>query len=436
MTGPVAPPTSPSSPDDAALADRLRRGLREAAADLPTGDAAYGYVLVPQDEEGPAHDRGRGPLGAVGTGAAGHASPRIVRRAPFGRPGIAPMRARRQSVALVAAVAVLAGAVGFATRWATEPSSPGTSADGADASAPGADGAGGADGGTAAPIGDALARDASGDEARLTPGMGTAGRARVVGHQLMTYTTDGTPLGGRSLAPLGQVVAITSDTEGGWVACDADHPAPVWFPANALPVALDVHVECVPDALAVARSDDGVPALVYVDRRSGEGRWRLAARALDADRPGDGDVDLGIEGLPASWAVWSASPDGVVAEGPDGIVLLGLDGAVVPDAIEPGGGTAALRVATTSDWPFTRLVTTVAGVVVHLDGSSEVVVWDAATGEERWSEAVAADGADVDLAYDGERVAFTGAGGVIEVVDLRSGERHTLDDAIGPALLP
>ena len=419
MTGPAAPPAPPSWPpaDGPAHEDRLRRGLREAADALPADDLAYGFVVGPD---------GGGPGGP---------SRRVVRRPGFG-PGHrrrAPV-ADRRAVALAAAAALVAGALGFAARWATEPSP-----DGGEAGEPATP-----EDGTLGRIGDGITRDPSGDGTNLGALQNVTGRAVVVGRSLLTSNAEGQTIGRRSLAPLESVVAIASDTEGGWVACGPDRPAPVWYPANAVPVELDRPVACEADALSVTRTLDG-PALVYEEPHTGDG-GRLGTRLLDADRPAVGDAGLGIAGLATDgWGAWSASWDEVVAETPDGLRMYTLDGEEREVGIEVDGDMATLRAAmaftpSPEDATFSPAVAAVVAApgATEVRPAAEVVVWDLASGVVLWSDAVAAPAEDVALSFDGVTVAFAVPGESPVAVDLDTGERRTFGPLASnaPVLLP
>jgi hypothetical protein len=310
--------------------------------------------------------------------------------------------------------------------------------------------------------------------------------------EIRTYGPDGTPTGTVDLAPMSWVQAATSDLDGGWVATGhvprqdpppelpgdswndvAQHPdeaqaaldeaegataeetgdpattstihvdlgdverngevfypptvpGVMWFPADGEPVALDPAMGplSMADSMQVVDSPEG-PTLLYPTLAGDEPRLRALVLETGEDR----ELPARAPTSPTLGYVtrWSATAGRVVlTTETGGLRLVDLaTGADLP--------VAAIDVSGASDVAISHDATSVA--VIHDQdgaGSSDVVVYDLATGAERFRETAAMGLEGAQLSYDGTTLAFGGhdQDGVdvtVTVVDLATGARHTLD---------
>jgi hypothetical protein len=395
------------------LEDRLRHGLHAAAGALPAAPLSPPSSLTP-------------PV----PGGAGPSSPRLGRA---GRPGGGG--APRRWVPLAAAVAVVRpdgeGGRGVSDVRVASP--------GQGAEAPG--------------------------EVRVTNGR-VPGRAVVAipdggTSEVRTYAPDGTATGTVDLAPLETVQAASSDLEGGWVACgyvpNPDPPpegeggvitqAPLslqapdggataspgrveqftWFPAGRAPVVLEAGPLCIADAVQVVDSPEG-PTLVYPHMSMTE-FGNPALRALVLATGEDSEIPLPSRPAALGDVRWAASTGRVAVTEYGALKLFDMaSGESLP--------VAAIEVPRASDISLAPDATSLA-VLVPSPGSSDpggpvdAVVYDLATGAERFRETFPISVEGAQLSYDGTTLAvgsyYHTSGDTVTVIDLASGARHTIE---------
>jgi hypothetical protein len=367
------------------LEDRLRRGLQAAADALPEASLAPSL---------PGGD---------------------------GRPARRDDRANRPWMPLVAAVAVVAAATA-AFVAVNQPDDSGNDSE-VEVATPGE--------GAQAPH---EVRPANG----RVPGQAVVVEGADGTSDLNTYGPDGAPTGTVDLAPLEDVQVAGSDLQGGWVACGSIYGGPdtgegtprtdftdqiMWFPAGSEPVVLETRPEsfCIADSMQVVDAPEG-PTVVYLAQPYDAG---IALHAIVLATGEQREVPLRVEATNDSR--WAASTGLVVATVDDG--PLQLFDLVSGDSLP----IAAIDVPRASDIVLSPDATSVA-LIVDPTGElepAEVVVYDLATGAERFRETFQMNLEGAQLSYDGTTLAVGNwsddYGGTTTVIDLASGARHTID---------
>lgn len=377
------------------LEDRLRRGLQAAGEALPAAAHEPPTPGGRRPARGPRHARSSGhqrPAGGPGRGR--------------GRWGASLAAVGVAAAALVAVVAVVATRAGGDTDRGPSVRS--------------------ARQGTTTTTAPHVPEPAGGDR----PGAGV-----VVDDVVHTWDGQGRETGTIDLAPLTNVQAASSDLQGGWVACGNATVDPaetpdlppgatptrtllVWFPAGGEPVPLHdtQNATCMADSVQVVDAPEG-PTAVYMSNGVRQGAlfgWDSVVLATGAVAP------VAVT-PPVDFWRWSAAT-GRLAVHTDatGLRLYDLaSGAEVP--------TAAIDVRSPSDVSLAPDAASVAVVTGGVSGPTDVVVYDLATGQERFRETTSIPAEGAELSYDGRRLAFGNwyeGNGPATIVDLETGDRY------------
>lgn len=280
------------------------------------------------------------------------------------------------------------------------------------------------------------------------------GQAVIVGNMLNTYDPAGALVRTVPLAPLENVQSASSDLTGGWVACGmvsaastesrppgesptstgaADDTVPggfsdplIWFPQGREPVELGSGAMCMADSVRVVDSPEGPTAFYLAWGSDGSigNNWRAVVLATGQDR----ELDLPVD--PEGFYRWSTSPGRIIVHSDEsGFQLFDIStGESLP--------VAPIELSGPSDVALAPDATSVAVIVGEVDGASDLVVYDLATGAERYRETfpdLATEGAQ--LSYDGTTVAvgnyYEGYDDVVyppvTIINLATGARHTVD---------
>ncbi|MGH9213961.1 MAG: YncE family protein [Acidimicrobiales bacterium] len=276
--------------------------------------------------------------------------------------------------------------------------------------------------------GDAEEPPAQDTEVEAANGM-VPGQAVIVDTELRTYGPDGSQTGTVSLADLGDVQAASSDLAGGWVACGLLDGALVWYPVDGESVTLEsTSPMCVADAVRVVDSAEG-PTAIYAAMGPGgmmESSFHAVVLATGEDR----ELALPID--PQGFYSWSAATGRIALHSDEaGLQVFDLaTGESLPVAAIDVGGPASDLVLS----PDGTSVALLTGDIVS--DATDLVVYDAATGAERYRESFAMSLEGAQLSYDGTTVAvgnyYDGHDDVVyppvTVFDVATPEtRHTID---------
>jgi hypothetical protein len=301
------------------------------------------------------------------------------------------------------------------------------------------------------------------------------GQAVVVGTELRTYDAAGAQTGTVDLAPLTDVQGISSDLTGGWVACGMSDRPPAapsgdagsgqttttvpsggadpsgswndgeivleseerievpasesfrWFPADGEPVELPWGgLLCMADSVQVVDTPDG-PTALYTSMSTGEMvGFGLGAVVLSTGEPREVALPAGVD--PNGFYRWSATSNR--------IALYSVESGLVVFDWTTGQtvATPAIDLGDASDIKLSHDGTSIAAITGDdIAGPSDLVVYDLNTGAERFRETfptLSLEGAQ--LAYDGTVVAVGSFYDQpdyppVTVIDITTGARHTVD---------
>jgi hypothetical protein len=204
--------------------------------------------------------------------------------------------------------------------------------------------------------------------------------------------------------------------------------AAVWFPADSEPVVLEgglggIPGGCMADSMQVVDSPEGpimlTPKLIGMEAG-------MKAVVLESGQIRELPLRVPLTGAVPRWSVTAGR--GVITTADGGVRLVDLaSGADLP--VAPIDVSGASDVAISQDGASVAVLYDPSGSGLE---SSEVVVYDLATGAERFRETGAMGLEGAQLSYDGTTLAYGGHDGngvdvPVTVVDLATGARHTLD---------